>query len=410
MTYGTRFTMLTRYVLNCQHVLFAELAPDGALLYPLWTSEHWSSDDGGGSEQAHGIPLETLCPDTEQLARFKTGELLTLHVSLPLFVTPDVQQVMVPLMYRGELIGSMGIAYSNSYNGHSSAPATHLYGQDMVLLKIVARLATLIVQGEREQREKERLVQSWQASNEEVEHIHEMKQGFVSIVNREIRATLLNMQRASEIISHQKTSREVGREFALDIYSDARRLVHMIDHMTNLARLEGSRIKLYATWLNINTLITEVLRQWRLVLARRRIQVQTQLANTMPLLQGDRNRLLQVINTMLDYILRYVPQDSELLIQSYVEEQFVRVSMYCRSVYIPSTVLERIFSPSDGEHDTVEGQIRHGYGVQQETALQEIVQHHGGHVWAESTPEKGCAFHFTVRFATATMSNGDERI
>jgi K+-sensing histidine kinase KdpD len=271
-------------------------------------------------------------------------------------------------------------------------------------------LAAFIVQGEREQREKERLVQSWQASNEEVEHIHEMKQGFVSIVNREIRATLLNIQRASEIISHQQTNSEVSREVALDIYSDARRLVHIIDHMTNLARLEGGRIKLYATWLNINTLITEVLRQWRLVLARRRIQVHTQLANTMPLLQGDRNRLLQVINTLMDYILRYVPQDCELLIQSYVEEQFVRVSMYCRSVYIPSIVLERIFSPYDGEQETGIDRIRHGHAGPQETALQEIVQHHGGHIWAESTPEKGCAFHFTVRFAMATRSHEDEGI
>jgi K+-sensing histidine kinase KdpD len=345
------------------------------------------------------------------LARFKTGELLSLNVSLPLFGTAGVQQqVMVPLLYRGELIGSMGIAYSNSCASNASVPASHAYAQDIVLLKIVARLAAFIVQGEREQREKERLVQSWQASNEEVEHIHEMKQGFVSIVNREIRATLLNIQRASEIISHQQTNSEVSREVALDIYSDARRLVHIIDHMTNLARLEGGRIKLYATWLNINTLITEVLRQWRLVLARRRIQVHTQLANTMPLLQGDRNRLLQVINTLMDYILRYVPQDCELLIQSYVEEQFVRVSMYCRSVYIPSIVLERIFSPYDGEQETGIDRIRHGHAGPQETALQEIVQHHGGHIWAESTPEKGCAFHFTVRFAMATRSHEDEGI
>jgi K+-sensing histidine kinase KdpD len=403
--------MLTRYVLSCQHVLLAELAPDGAMLYPLWTSEHWSGEAPEGSELAHGISIDTLCSDPEQLARFKTGELLSLNVSLPLFGTAGVQQqVMVPLLYRGELIGSMGIAYSNSCASNASVPASHAYAQDIVLLKIVARLAAFIVQGEREQREKERLVQSWQASNEEVEHIHEMKQGFVSIVNREIRATLLNIQRASEIISHQQTNSEVSREVALDIYSDARRLVHIIDHMTNLARLEGGRIKLYATWLNINTLITEVLRQWRLVLARRRIQVHTQLANTMPLLQGDRNRLLQVINTLMDYILRYVPQDCELLIQSYVEEQFVRVSMYCRSVYIPSIVLERIFSPYDGEQETGIDRIRHGHAGPQETALQEIVQHHGGHIWAESTPEKGCAFHFTVRFAMATRSHEDEGI
>ncbi|BCL82930.1 HAMP domain-containing histidine kinase [Ktedonobacteria bacterium brp13] len=430
LTRGARFLALVRSVLCCQHVVLTELVPDGTQFSPLWSTEQWPAMDAHSSDGPNllrNIRIDTLCCDAEQLARFRAGELLSIDHTLSLFTVPVAQQVMVPLLYQGELFGALALAYSDrdSQSAHTGLQAgaisDPLHAQDVALLKIIIHLAALLLQGEREQREKDRYVQAWQIARDEVEHLRAMRQSCLAVINREFRASLLNMQHASEIIRDHESSNALSKEFALDISADARRIIHMIEHMTDIAQWEDSVVKLYATWLNMNTLITDVIHQWSMVLSRCHLHVQAHLATALPLLRGERNNLCCVINALVDRAIRHTPQGNELIISSHVEERLVYVSVQCRTVHIPFTILENIFSgsfrsflptssadalylhspstPALNSSDYPEHPDSSAATKSSKSSLHEIVARHGGRLWAESTPGKGFEFSFTVRYA-----------
>lgn len=406
----TRFLVFVRSVLRCQYVILSEFVLDGSQLVPLWSSdtapEAHDVDLGPVSSPdscRHTIRLDTVCEDREQLKRFKAGEPLSIDVSLPLFPLPTGRQVMLPLLYQGELIGALALAY----NDYDSLPAGTIVvagtepAPDTVLLNVITHLATLLLLEERGQSDKDHYVQAWHVANDEIEHLQALKGTFLSMLSREFRSSLLSIQRASEAIREQVESSDLGKEFALDIYTDARRLVHLIDHMTDLVRMEDKTIRPHATWLNMNTLITDVLHQWRLVLARCHIQVQVRLATALPLLRGERHSLLHVINTFVDRAISYAPQGSDLIISSHVEERLVYVSVYCHAAHIPLSRLEHIFAP-DVHNVRADHSCQRSVNfitLSHSVSLYEIAVRHGGRLWTESTPAKGFAFHFAVRYA-----------
>ena len=428
LTRGARFLALVRSALCCQHVMLTELVLDGTQFSPLWSTEQWPAANAhsiDGPNPLRNIRIDALCRDAEQLTRFRAGELLSIDHTLSLFTVPVAHQVMVPLLYQGELFGALALAYSDSQSAHTDLQARAirdpLHVQDVALLKIITHLAALLLQGEREQREKDRYVQAWQIARDEVEHLRAMRQSCLAVINREFRASLLNMQHASEIIRDHESSNALSKEFALDICADARRIIHMIEHMTDIAQLEDSVVKLYATWLNMNTLITDVIHQWSMVLSRCHLHVQARLATALPLLRGERNNLWCVINALVDRAIRHTPQGNELIISSHVEERLVYVSVQCRTVHIPFTILENIFSGSFRSflptpsadalylHSPLTSALNSSDASNHssayitsnfsKTSLHEIVARHGGRLWAESTPGKGFVFSFTVRYA-----------
>jgi Signal transduction histidine kinase len=407
---GARFLVFVRSVLRCQYIVLSELVLDGTQLVPIWSSDAVPAapdvdlgpvPSSDGRRQA--IHLDTVCEDRELLKRFKAGEPLSIDVSLSLFPLPVGCQMMLPLLYQGELIGALVLAY-NDYDSPPAciaAVAGTVTALDTVLLNVITHLATLLLLEERDQRDKDRYAQAWHVANDEIEHLQALKGTFLSMLSREFRSSLLSIQRASETIREQVESSDLGKEFALDIYTDARRLVHLIDHMTDLVRMEDKTIRSHATWLNMNTLITDVLHQWRLVIARCHIQVQVRLATALPLLRGERRSLLHVINTFVDRAISYTPQGSDLIVSSHVEERLVYVSVYCHAAHIPLSRLEHIFAPDvhNVRADNSSQLSVNSTTLSHSVSLYEIAVRHGGRLWTESTPARGFAFHFAVRYA-----------
>jgi two-component system sensor histidine kinase VicK len=93
---------------------------------------------------------------------------------------------------------------------------------------------------------------------------------------------------------------------------------------------------------------------------------------------------------------KYSPDGGEIVINSVVEGNMVHVSIRDAGLGIAPADLERIFEryarAGSGTSRFIEGT---GLGL---PIVREIVQMHGGQVWAESLQGKGSVFHFTIPF------------
>jgi signal transduction histidine kinase len=145
--------------------------------------------------------------------------------------------------------------------------------------------------------------------------------------------------------------------------------------------------------LEINPAIREVIELTHGEAVKNGVSVQTELADGLPLIQGDRVQLQQV---MLNLIINAVEAISgpsegprELLITSgKAGTDDVHVAVRDSGPGVPATDLERLFEPF---YTTKPGGLGLGLSI-----CRSIIQTHGGRFWASPNAPRGAIFQFTL--------------
>ena len=242
--------------------------------------------------------------------------------------------------------------------------------------------------------ERDKALVALREANEQLEYMHRWRREFVSIVRHEFRSTLTTIQGFSEMMCQRDLSVIEMKEFAIDIYQDALHLSHMVNDMLKLERMEMGRIHLDYGWLDFNVIITEVVNHIQPTTERHIIHVE--LANTLPVLMGDAEKLAHGIEILLDNAIKYSPDGGDVYVSGAVEGRTVHICVQDNGIGIPADAINRIFERYERIETKISKSIPgNGLGL---PLVRQIVQAHGGQVWAESVLGEGSCFHFTVPF------------
>jgi PAS domain S-box-containing protein len=228
-------------------------------------------------------------------------------------------------------------------------------------------------------------------ANERLRHLNELQNNFVAIVSHEFRTTLTSIMGFSELLHDQEWSPEDVKEYATDINTDAQRLNRMINDVLDLGQIQSGKMIFHLEQVDINALVKEVVERIRAV--THRIILLRQDASLL-LIEGDRDKLIQVVTNLLTNAIKYSLKEDDILVISQKEDHNAHVSIQDRGIGIPEDALERIFD-SYTRIDSEKTRYIQGTGLGL-TIVHEIVMMHGGHVWAESTLGQGSTFHFTL--------------
>ncbi len=144
---------------------------------------------------------------------------------------------------------------------------------------------------------------------------------------------------------------------------------------------------------DINGTILDVIALTRSELLRNGVSLQTRLAEGLPLIQGDRIQLQQVIlNFIVNAIeaMSGVSEGSRELLVSTAEDgsDGVLVAVRDSGPGLPPQSLERLF---DAFYTTKPGGMGMGLSI-----CRSIIEAHGGRVWAGANAPKGAVFQFTL--------------
>jgi signal transduction histidine kinase len=226
----------------------------------------------------------------------------------------------------------------------------------------------------------------------ELERLNRAKSDFVSIVSHEFRTPLTGIQGFSEMMQSEDLTLDEMREYAGDINKDAHRLNRMINEMLDLDKMESGRMQLHREPVDLNAIVTEAAERVRPNAPRHPITLR--LDDQVGEMDGDRDKLTQVIANLLSNAVKYSPNGGEIVVSTRVEGGTAHLVVRDHGMGIPSESLEAIFE----RYGRVESRAtRHiqgtGLGL---PIVRQIVQLHGGTVWAESTVGEGSIFHVTL--------------
>ena len=249
--------------------------------------------------------------------------------------------------------------------------------------------------------ERDKMLPLLQKTKEEGEKASNIRRNFFSVVNHEFRTKLTSIQGFSELIRDQDFSNAEIKEYVTDIHTDAQHLSKMISELLDLERMESGEGKLNPRELDLNVIIMNVVDHIRPTTPLHTIHLE--LDANLPLFLGDHDKLTQVVSNLLSNAIKYAPDGGLIRLHTQVQGNMVHVFVQDEGVGIPSNCLAQIFEHyySRAEGSALRYIKGSGVGL---SIVRQIVQLHGGKVWAESTVGLGSTFHFVLPLISTSMN------
>ena len=244
---------------------------------------------------------------------------------------------------------------------------------------------------EAEARESERRFRNMQMELAHANRLATLGQFTASItheVKQPITAALLNTQTAQRFLTRQQPDIERAKKAIDRAVLNGMRVSEVVDRTHALVRKEPTR----KDSLEINEAISEVIGLTRGEVLKNGVQVRTQLAEGLPVIQGSRVQIQQVMLNLIANAVEAMSQMSddrrELLISTQAEADCVLVAVRDSGPGLSEGAIERAF---EAFYTTKSSGLGMGLSI-----CRSIVEDHGGRLWAAANVPKGAAFQFTV--------------
>jgi len=387
---------LAQRLLGCSHAIIIGVHQSTHLLSLLALAGFSNEQEQHLRMDLTGAPLSLLINEPSKVALLEKQE------RLPFIITqsPLLQSLfsmssspnchLVPIHVAHHLIGLLGIVFPES------APLPDSGG--VALITAISKLCSLALQYEQQTTERDQLMAAKIFLNEQLEQVNKMQSDFISVVSHEFRTSLTTIEGFSDLLRSEDYSSEEVKDYANDMYIDAIRLHRMVTDLLDLEQMKKGKMQLRVVWVDMNTLLTTLAKRMELVSTRHPLHLS--LDEKLPLLEGDPDKLIQVITNLLSNAIKYSPTGGDILIKSTREGESVHVSIQDHGDGIASEFIENIFTPYHRIHSTSTRYIQGtGLGL---SLVQEIIQLHEGKIWVESTPGQGSTFHFSLPLSRET--------
>jgi PAS domain S-box-containing protein len=242
-------------------------------------------------------------------------------------------------------------------------------------------------------------LESQRSANATLEKLDRTKTEFLSIVSHEFRTALTGIQGFSELIRDGGLEPDEVRAYGGYIFNDADRVNRLIGDMLDLDRMESGRMSIRTTDVDINEVLSDSIARAG---SSPTVDFKADLDPRLPIVVGDRDRLVQVVSNLVNNAVKYSPDGGTVTLSSRSEGGFALISVTDTGVGIPPDeighVFERFRRVRSGAAQSIPGT---GLGL---TIVKQIVEMHGGKIWVESAVGHGSAFHFTLPLAAENVA------
>jgi signal transduction histidine kinase len=283
--------------------------------------------------------------------------------------------LFVPLAARGRVRGALGLFGSRA--GRALAPA------DLAVAQEIARRAALTLDNARLYGEAQAAVRA--------------RDEFLSIASHELRTPVAAIKGVAQLLARRRRRGTLEPEdldrWLRQIADNSDRLATLIEDLLDVGRLRSGRYELRPEEVDLVALGRQQLDE----LAERgdgRHALVFRGEGTY-VVRADRTRIEQVLANLLQNAIKYAPRGGTVEVTVHGDADGATVAVRDEGIGLPAGALESVFTPFGRAPNAAAHQIPGmGLGLY---VCREIVERHGGHIWAESAGDgHGATFSFRL--------------
>lgn len=224
-----------------------------------------------------------------------------------------------------------------------------------------------------------------------------LKDQFVAVAAHELKTPVTIMKGYSQLLLQTSDDLPPAHRSTLEaVNRGADRIDKIVRDLLDISLLFMSRLEVSLEKLDLAELLKQVVDRMSLPMTKHNIRL---FGAEPAVIQGDCDRLTQVLVNLLDNAIRYSPYGGDVDVAVTLKEFTVEVSVKDLGIGIPKEKQEHIFQRFYRAHTNTPYDYG-GMGVGLYISS-EIINRHGGHMWFESQDGKGSTFHFSLPLQAA---------
>jgi PAS domain S-box-containing protein len=232
----------------------------------------------------------------------------------------------------------------------------------------------------------------------ELKKVDRLKNEFLSIVSHELRTPLTSIRGSLGLLATgiYESKPDKAKRMLEIAAMDCERLVRLVNDILSLERLESGRITLIKEICAANNLMEKARESLQTIADRDRIQLEVIPVDSSIFadIYADSDAILQVLTNLLSNAIKFSPPHSTITLSAELRENLVLFQVRDRGRGIPSDKLELIFQRFQ-QVDVSDSRRKGGTGLGLAICRQ-IIEQHGGKIWAESSLGDGSRFYFSL--------------
>ncbi|GJQ30595.1 MAG: hypothetical protein HBSAPP03_24790 [Phycisphaerae bacterium] len=226
----------------------------------------------------------------------------------------------------------------------------------------------------------------------------ESRNAFVAQATHELRTPLTSMRLYVETLLDEGERDEQVRAKCLNVIaSETRRLERIVGDMLSVAEIEAGALKLRSAEVRLDALFEELHADFRAQAEDKDITLAFELPPKLPVMQGDRDKVLLALHNLVGNALKYTPAGGRVTVTVVVEGNTLAVAVADNGIGIKpeeqELVFERFYRAKDRRIAGITGS---GIGL---ALARQVARLHGGDITVHSQLDKGSTFTLTLPIA-----------
>jgi len=248
-------------------------------------------------------------------------------------------------------------------------------------------------------RELEKATAELKDANRRLQELDNLKDEFISTVTHELRTPLTSVRSLAEILQdNPELKRETVAQFSAIIVRQSERLTRLISQVLDFQKIESGRMTWQMSKVDMRQCIADAVDAAGQLIRDKAIALNLDLPDKTPLINGDADRLIQVMLNLIANAVKFCPSSGgRITICLKTDSEKMRIDVTDNGIGIAFDQHERIFEKFSQIRDSIHGRpAGTGLGL---TITKRIVEFHGGRIWVSSQPGQGATFSFTLPVA-----------
>jgi signal transduction histidine kinase len=299
---------------------------------------------------------------------------------------------LTPLGLRSELVAPLVVgARTIGMISLSRTEVDAFTREEGDLVALLGRLVATAVQN----------IRSYEAERQtadELRRLSALRADFVSLVSHELRSPMAAVIGAARTLQERwRTLAPDHREAFLALIADeTNRLASLIGDVLDTSRIEAGTFSYTFGDVDLTRVVHDAVETASI--GQDEVRIRADVAQLLPVVRGDGERLRQVITNMLDNAIKYSPAGDAVEVRAVPENGLVRISVTDRGPGIPYDQQRLIFEKFGRAE--VPGSSKPGTGLGLFIA-RSIAEAHGGSLDVRSRPDEGATFTLTLPVTTS---------
>jgi two-component system sensor histidine kinase VicK len=215
-----------------------------------------------------------------------------------------------------------------------------------------------------------------------------MRKEFVANVSHELRTPLTSIKTYAEtLLDGAIDDRETAMGFLKVINDESARMTLLVADLLELSRIDSDQVALEMDVVDLVALLRLAIRQGQILAEQKEQNIRFTPPDSVCFIEANAARINQVISNIISNAVKYSPENTVIKISMEITEKYYRVFIKDQGMGIPAESLNRVFERFyrvDKARSRAQGGTGLGLAI-----VKEIMEEHGGRVYASSQPGQG---------------------